>query len=69
MQSSRTPNVSQQFNIPTGSRVRTPDGIGTLDGVAETLKRGTTEVESVDALVFVDGIGRRAFDVREIREA
>lgn len=44
----------------------TPAGPGTLDGVAETLKRNSTEIESVDALVFIDGIGRRAFDVREI---
>ena len=41
-------------------------GTGTLEAVAGVLKRGTTEIESVDALVFVDGIGRRAFDVRDI---
>ena len=68
MQSSSQP-PNPQFNIPTGARVQTPAGPGTLDGVAETLKRGTTEVESVDALVFVDGIGRRTFDVREIKAA
>ena len=60
------PSSFNQFNIPSGARVSTPAGPGTLDGVANTLKRGSTEIESVDALVFVDGIGRKVFDVRQI---
>jgi hypothetical protein len=68
MQSSHQSPVSSQSNIPSGSRVHTPAGIGTLEGIADVFKRGTTEVESVCALVSING-RRQAFDVSEIRAA